>query len=410
VACRYTATAEPNRTFDALLPMLRAGSADALEAAVRPWVDPVNNLVFADVAGAIGYRTRGVVPVRAVANAWLPVPGWDGRHEWEGAIPFDEMPAVRNPESGVIVTANSRVTGSDYPHHIGLDFAPDFRTRRLHALLDPAIGATASDMAWLHRDRVSLPARELAARFAAVPAPDAVAAAALARLRSWDGAMDEDSVAATVYTAIRERLLRDLMTPLLGPLASEAFSGAPRGAVAHMTRLKARLPEWIRKDDRRLLRPGEDWPAALGRAVGHAVADLRARLGDDVEGWRWGRVHATRPRHPLSAAFPGAAPLLNPPSVSLGGDGDTVQAALFMGSPGSEGYEVWAASVARYVFDLGDWERSAWIVPLGASGHPGSPHYADQTTPWAEGRLHPMRYDWGRIRREADTHQQLEPA
>jgi penicillin amidase len=90
----------------------------------------------------------------------------------------------------------------------------------------------------------------------------------------------------------------------------------------------------------------------------------------------------------------------------MGGDGDTVQAALF---GGAGGFEVWAASVARYVFDLGDWERSAWIVPLGASGHPGSPHYADQAVSWGEGRLRPMRYDWARIRADARSHQRLAP-
>ena len=67
-------------------------------------------------------------------------------------------------------------------------------------------------------------------------------------------------------------------------------------------------------------------------------------------------------------------------------------------------------SVARYVFDLGDWERSAWIVPLGASGHPGSPHYADQSADWSATRLRPMRYGWARISAEADSHQRLEPA
>src|SRR6185295_9132254 len=114
VAVRYTATAEPNPTFDALLPMLRASSADELEAAMRPWVDPGNNLVFADVGGAIGYRTRGRLPVRAPANAWLPVPGWDGAHEWTGTIPFAEMPTLRDPAAGWIATANSRIVDAAY--------------------------------------------------------------------------------------------------------------------------------------------------------------------------------------------------------------------------------------------------------------------------------------------------------
>src|SRR5439155_646915 len=113
LALRYTATCEANPTFRALLPMLRARSADELEAAMRPWVDPGNNFVFADVHGAIGYRTRGRVPVRNAANAWVPVPGWDGAHEWQGNIPFEEMPAMRNPATGWIATANSRIIGRD---------------------------------------------------------------------------------------------------------------------------------------------------------------------------------------------------------------------------------------------------------------------------------------------------------
>jgi penicillin amidase len=410
VALRYTATAEPNRTFDALLPMLRAGSADELEAAMRTWVDPVNNFVFADVHGAIGYRTRGQVPIRAAANAWLPVPGWDGTHEWQGAIPFEAMPAIRDPGTGWIATANARVTGPEYPHYIGLDFAPDFRTRRLVERLRGLSGATVADMAAIHADRVSIPAREILETVRALgPAlrVDEHATRARDLLAGWDGTMDAGSVAATVYAAFRERLMRDLMTPILGPLAAEAFAGMPRGGVAHMARLRAQLGEWIRRDDRQLLPAGTDWPAALARALAGATADLRATLGPDPAAWSWGRVHATQPQHPLSLAFPELGGRLDPPAAPIGGDADTVQAASFV--PGA-GFGVTGTAVARYAFDLGDWERSGWVVPLGGSGHPGSPHYADQVAPWTECRLLPMRYDWSRIRAEAESHQVLDPA
>jgi penicillin amidase len=162
----------------------------------------------------------------------------------------------------------------------------------------------------------------------------------------------------------------------------------------------------IRRDDKTLLAAGDSWPAALARALDGAVADLTAALGPDPAGWRWGRVHHTEPRHPLSAAFPAAAAQLDPPPMPIGGDGDTVQAASFIHAAG---YGVTSTSVARYVFDLADWERSRWIVPLGASGHPGSAHYADQAATWAEVGLHPMRYAWDRIAAEAEGHQTLTP-
>ena len=403
---RYTATDGPNRTLDSLLPMLRARSADELEAAQRPWVDPVNNLVFADVDGHIGYRTRGRVPVRAMANAWLPAPGWDGAHEWQGDVPFAEMPVLRDPAAGFIATANARVTGPEYPHYIGIDFAGDSRTRRLVARLAGIEGATAADMAAIHADRVSIPARDFVAILGGIAMPDAAAERARQMLLAWDGAMERQSAAATVYAAFRERLMRDLMAPMLGPLAAEAFAGTPRGAVAHMARLRGRLPEMIRADDRTLLPDGSDWPEAIRRALVAAVADLAAALGPEMAAWRWERVHVTEPRHTLSGAFPALAPLLDPPSVAIGGDADTVQAGSFIAGAG---YGVTSTSVARYVFDLADWERSAWIVPLGASGHPGSAHYADQAERWADCRLAPMRYGWTRVAAEAESHQALEP-
>jgi penicillin amidase len=218
--------------------------------------------------------------------------------------------------------------------------------------------------------------------------------------------MDPDSAAAMVCAAFRARLLRDVLGPHLGPLAGDAFARIPGAPNTHLARLRGRLADWIREDDRTLLAAGDDWPSAMARALAGAVASLRETLGPDPESWTWGRLHVTQPVHPLSAVFPDHAAALDPPSLPAGGDGDTVLAADFVASAG---YALTLTSVARYVFDLGDWERSAWIVPLGASGHPGSPHYADQARDWAAVRLRPMRFDWTRIAADAETHQRLEP-
>ena len=48
--------------------------------------------------------------------------------------------------------------------------------------------------------------------------------------------------------------------------------------------------------------------------------------------------------------------------------------------------------MARYAFDLADWDRSGWVVPLGAAGAAPSPHADDQQDAWAAGRLFPAPY------------------
>ena len=128
-----------------------------------------------------------------------------------------------------------------------------------------------------------------------------------------------------------------------------------------------------------------------------------------MDAWHWGKVHRTRPRHPLSAAFPEAAALLDPPAVGFGGDNDTPQAAAFGGTDARD-FAISATSVTRYAFDLGNWERSGWTVPHGGSGHPGSAHYADQLSAWADRRLHPMHFAWDRVEAAATARQRLEPA
>ncbi len=408
IAFKYTATApaKPNHGFESVLPMLRSTTADELEESMREWVDPCNNFVYADVHGEIGYLYRGKVPVRSSANGWLPVPGWTGEHEWRGHIPFEEMPRVRNPDTGYIVTANNRVVGHDYPHYLGLDYAPEFRARRILERIKVLDSATVQDMASVHAERLSMPAQTYKALLDGLVPLDEFSAKAGERLAGWDGTMGKELVAPTVYSAFRLRFHQAAARHLLGPFADEVFSATGRGGMVFLIQFSNLVLTLVVDQDTSLLPSGTDWPSLAARALADGVSDLRQRLGDDMESWQWGSVHHTRPRHTLSDALPELAGLLDPPSVPMGGDGDTPQAASY--SP-LDPFIMTGMSVARYVFDLGDWNNSAWVTPLGASGHPGSPHYSDQAPIWGEVQLIPMLYDWDRIIAQAESRQTLSP-
>ena len=402
----YSATAGPNNAADALLSMLTSKSTDELQEAIRPWVDPCNNFLFADVQGNIGYRTRGRLPVRSRANAWLPVPGWTGEHEWTGAVPFEEMPHLTNPEQGYIVTANNKVIDDDYPHYIALDFAPGFRASRINERLLRIDNATVDDMASVHKEKTSIPGQAFVKLLIDVPTQDELSSQAKDVLIGWDGVVQQDGAAPTIYNAFRDNLVKLVLQPYLSTLAKDAFDTLGRGGPAHIGRLKSRFHTMIEEDDRTLLPSGADWQSLMSTALAQAVKQLEEKLGPDVEGWRWSKLHRTRPRHPLSVLFPESAQVLDPPSFTMDGDADTPLAASYaMAEP----FTVMGMSVARYVFDLSDWDNSRWIVPLGSSGHPGSPHYADQAAIWANVDLIPMLYDWTGLEQQAESRQELKP-
>jgi penicillin amidase len=406
----HTGTHRGTPWLDSVYRLLLARSADEVEEALREWTEPVNNVVYADVHGAFGYRYRGRLPIRSLANAWRPVPGWSGEYEWRGMVPFAEMPHIRNPEAGYVVTCNQAVVTEAYPYYINTYFGADFRARRVTARLQALAPGTATveDMAAIHADRVSIPARAFVQVLAQLQPADPQVAAARDVLLQWDCSMDRESVAAALYGVAKTYWLRDVVEAALGRFAREALgsSGIGRGAPTHATQIYERAVTAMAQGDPSPLPPGQTWLGLVASALQRAVAELRERLGEDMRLWTWGRVHHTRPRHPLSRVFPEFASLLDPPPVPAGGDGDTPQQG---GSWGPERFVLTSLSVNRYIHDPSDWRRSRWIVPLGASGHPGSPHYADQAELWAEVQTIPQLWDWQDITAAAETRQQLLP-
>jgi penicillin amidase len=406
VALRTTTLVEPSSGLEVLLPMLRARDVDELDEVMRAWVDPVNNFLSADVDGNLAYRTVGRIPVRARANAWGPIPGWSDVYEWSGMVAYSDMPRVRNPESGLIVTANQRIVADDYPHHIGVDFGRPDRALRLHARLDDLRGARLEDMAGVHRDLRSLPADIWVERLLRLEGCDEHERGALEILRDWDREMTADAPGAAIYAAVRDAVGRQIahhpaLAALRAPLPDEP------AVTFHPLELRCwqLLTGCLAGADETLLPPGRGWDDVLAAGLTDGVAVLRTALGDDPRAWRWGALHRAAPRHPLSRLHPDWADRLDPPSVEIAGYSDTVFSTSHLAG---FGFTMTSGSVARYVFDLADRRNSSWVVPLGASGDPTSPHFADQQERWARGELFPMRLDWDELA-ETGTTTRLRP-
>ena len=412
LALKYTATDGPKPWHDTIPTMLRARDSHELADSMRGWVDPANNFLFADVDGNIGYLSRGEIPIRSGQNARLPVPGWMGDHEWQGNIPFEEMPRSINPAEGYIVTANNKPVDDDYPYYISSEFTPGFRAERVREALLALDKPTAADMARVHNERISVPAlayiEYLKAHRVEIRTYDSMTAKALQILLGWSGSLDAGDVAPTIYSAFRDALLHRIYRHNLGDkLTEEAWHPANRGTGAFMGRVKTQLIYLFPEDDRRLLPEGETWVSIMSAALAEAVETLRHTLGEEVAEWNWDRLHQARPRHTLSDAFPEMADLLDPPPIPMSGDGDTPLAGAY--SP-ADPATVGGLSVARYAYDLADWDNSLWAIPLGASGNPGSPHYYDQSETWRQVRMIPMEYGWDGIVARSQACQTLDPA
>ena len=363
LAFAWTATAEPNRGLDALVPMLRARSVAELFEAMRPWVEPANSLLAVDVDGTIGYQLRGTLPRRRRGEAaWFPVPAGDASFGWDGWVPFDDLPRCLDPDEGFLFSANNTIAADPDAPYVGIDVAPPWRALRITAGLDGARHATVDDMAALQRDLVSLPAARLAARLDWEP------------LRGWDGTMDRDSPAAAAYAVFRrELMLLALERSGLGDMLDDPMNRLLPGVVPE-TALWRVIGAHLDARDVSLL-GGWTWD--------QAIAAVRERVESVWHGERWGDLHRTAVRHPLLDQT------LDPPPVATHGDPDTVMVGA---STPTLGHHAKTGSVARYVWDPSDWDASGWVVPLGAAGDPAAPHGTDQQDAWRDGILLPAPY------------------
>ncbi|MGE0725151.1 MAG: penicillin acylase family protein, partial [Alphaproteobacteria bacterium] len=216
-------------------------------------------------------------------------------------------------------------------------------------------------------------------------------------LAGWDGRIDAAATAPTLYAATRRALTRLLLdrSGLAKAAGDPLLAGPP--PVAPMMQAWWMLPTLLRTDDPSLL-GGLTWDAAIEQALAIAAAEP-ART--------WADAHRPRFVHPLSARFPEAAGMLDPTARPVGGDNDCV---LATGLLAGVGLAAAYGPVARYVFDVGDWEASRWIVFHGTSGLPGHPHWEDQHALWASGSLVPMHYAEDRVEAAAIHSQVLAPA
>lgn len=392
VALRWTALAGDDATVVAFSQLAFATTVESGMEAMRHYVAPAQNVVFADTEGHIGWLAAGRYPLRADGgDGNLPVPGWDGAHEWTGWLPFEDWPRALDPERGFLASANAKTVGPGYPHYLGDDFSAPYRTQRIVDRLEASLPVDADGMAAIQDDVVSLLAVELM--------PTAEAAAIRGGLgevmEGWDGSMDADSPAAALFQAWLIHLSGALVEGELGEHADRA-----RGLNSSLLHRCYVVGECSFCGDKADLDCEETADLAMDR--GRALLD--ERLGPDPADWRWGDLHDTVFHHTLGDV-PGLRGLLDR-TVHVGGSPFTVAAAFYS----SRTPFVTRFGVSyRQVLDLADWDRSRCIHTTGQSGHPASPHYDDLMAIWAGRQLIPMPFSEGAVDQVVRERQVLVP-
>lgn len=376
------------------MPLFDLNSAqtwDQFRSALSRFGSPAQNVVYADVDGHIGYQATGMIPMRASGDGSLPVPGYDSAHEWTSYIPFDKLPSVLDPPSGIIATANGRITPDGYPYPISNEWGAPYRIERIYHELGDDKRFTPADMLALQMDIRSDLDRYCAERFV-YSLDHAGNVSARARqaaeiMRAWDARVTTDSAAASIVAASRHELQRILLTEKLGDSWQEySWYMSPVWLEDMVLR---QPPNWL---------PSKyaSWDELLAAAVEAAVDSDDAP--HNLNGWRWGPHEVVSIQHPLFGAVPFLGRWTGTGEFEQSGNGYTVKQVGSKFGPSE-----------RMTVDFSDLDNSTLNIVTGQSGQIFSPHYMDQWRAWCKGQTFSLPFTTAAVQRSAAHTLVLEP-
>jgi penicillin amidase len=376
---------------------LEARDWRGFEAAMRHWGTPSENMAFASVAGDIGWTAVGHAPIRPNWDGLMPAPG-DGRYEWAGFQPGQNLPRAYNPPEGFWASANEMNLPPDYPaaeRKLGFEWSNRSRIQRISAVLAETARASLADSMALQNDVTSSEACRLRALVAALTPADADAALGASLIRDWDCRAGVESAAAALYEVWSVRHLGDAVVAVAAPAAAKRFIGD--GV------LEAIVPLLEQPDARLGADPAAARTALLEASLSAAVKETRTRLGDDPSRWRWGALHRALFEPAIAArAGPELADQLRVGPLEVAGTAVTPLASRWRRSD----FTAAAGASLRVVIDVGAWDNSVAVNTPGQSADPWSPHYRDLFPLWAAGAYFPLLYTRPAV--EAATRQVIE--
>ena len=370
---------EPSDEMRSLYLMNRARNWDDYKNALKTFVTVSQNIAYADVDGNIGIYCAAGVPIRDGWNGLEIVPGETDKYDWKGLVPFEELPHSYNPKKGFVSSANNRSADDNYPYHISYWYATQYRIDRINELLTEEILFSIDDYKRIQADQKSKLVENMIDKINFVIKQNNdlknLEKQSAKLLLEWDGVLTKSSIATTIFEQFYLELLKNIFLDELGEnLLADYLDVSYTNKFAVDKMMLDGNSIWC---DNITTPEIENLEGVISHSFIDAVSELSVRFGDDIEKWRWGKVHGLLLEHPL-----GSVKILdkifnfNRGPFPVGGSKHTVSP---YGYDNSNPFTANHGSSHRHIYDTSDWDKSISIIPTGISGIPASKHYCDQT-------------------------------
>ena len=348
--------------------------------ALKYFGTPAQNFVYADVAGNIGYKAAGNIPLRNYPMPFLPQDGTSSKFVWQNFIPFEALPESYNPSSAFIATANNKTTADNYPFYLTNLYEPSSRIDRIESFLTEHDTMTVDLCRRLQLDYQSEFMSLLNTKILAACDSEKYFPKEMIYLRNFEGSVDSKSTAASILNEAYVEITRKVFEPILGDSLYSRYvliSSIPTRILEGILRNPgdlAKLYGVANGDSLLNFRLAESLEAAL--------ESLRKEFGQQPINWTWGRIHTLELKHALSSNSL-MRRLYDLAPFPMGGNNTTVNNGEYSLD---EPYEMLIGPSMRMIADMSK-QGVYFSLPGGECGQLLSDHFSDFLSGYQAGEL-----------------------
>ncbi|OLS23761.1 MAG: Acyl-homoserine lactone acylase QuiP precursor [Candidatus Heimdallarchaeota archaeon LC_2] len=371
-----------------------AKNINNVHEALRYLTAPNLNFVFADNSNNIGAQNTGLIPVRKIGYGFIPKNGSSITEAWLGFIDYDNMSYLENPNNGFIVSTGTKLDEKN-SKSISSDLLSNYRNERISNLLadttelkgESNVKLGIADMEKIQGDIKNLAAAEILPLLISDIqeeidfTSDQHLQPILDELDSWDYKMEKTSVAATIFATFRILFVEAIFSDELEAHTIRLVINDVLEPVSGML-ITNKTDPWF--DDINTLNRTEDASEIAYNALKLTNENLEAKLGDNIENWKWEKIHLISYNHVMGDSAPFLGGLnLGPTGVN----GSTFTINSFQETPKLVNNEIIYESTFgpsfRLIMEVNTiWNNVIGMHAPGMSGHLTSEHYDDGYGEW----------------------------
>ncbi len=371
-------SSQPSTTFelDAFFGLMKAKDYRDYVAAAKHFTHPAQNLIFASHAGDIAIRVQGKFPIKRKNQGRFIQDGSTSQNDWQGFIPQDEIPQLKNPARGFVFSANQNSTPPSYPYYYNGGFS-DYRCRSIYQKLSRLTNITPQDMMKMQNDDYSFKAADALPQMLSALDTSKLSPGAwplIERLKKWDYHFKKDSIEPLLFTVWFKKF-KERTWDEIAELPDSIAVLYPQDWRTIELMSDTTHPYF----DLQFTDETEDFSAIATLSFGDMMESLAEKIAS--KNYFWKDYNRPSINH-LARLAP-----FSERNIDMSGQANTINAIHGGFGPS------W-----RMIVELSNPVKAYGLFPGGESGNPGSVYYDNMVHHWATGKYYPLLFlkklDW----------------